>query len=214
MSANDRGPQGPPSPRLELRVVPAPKQGILIIRFLGPVRGILTHWSKKRPLACPGPLSCPTTVHRSRAEWKGYAPAEQWRDAKQDWLPCVFEVTENLWRDLQTHQLRGQLWKIARELVKPPRTTRVVGELAEEHNGDLFPPAFSIEAAIWRLYGTKEIAFDLDPDIPPPELIVPNKGPRPSFLGTPKKEESEPAVTRLTMEEARKLYSRNGTTAK
>ena len=208
MSTAARGPEGPQNPLVELRVEHAPPKGYRVVRFLGPYRGIITHWLRGRGVACPGREKCKAETHRLRNTWKGYAPAEYWRDKPhEDWCPCVWEVTENLLTFLEGRTLRGEVWKFWQEVIKAD-VYKHVGECIDENNADCLRPAFNVEPGVWRCYHTKEIEWDVEPVMPPRELMLPSAGPRPIILPSPKKGEPSQEPVRETVAERRaKLLS-------
>lgn len=199
MSDSARGPEGSQSPLVEIRVLSVPKKGFLVVRFLADPIGIITHWGKRRPIACPGPDECPTSTHRTRQTWKGYAACEFWRDVPhEDWCPAVFEVTEHLYEKMQGRRVRGEVWKVWREVVKKD-VTQVVGEMIDEVNRDRLRAPFKVEPAVWRVYQTKDILWGVEPYFPAPELVVPSAGARPKILEKPKRQEEEADKPILTI---------------
>lgn len=190
-----------PGEPVPVRVESTPAEGILDVRFLGPISGILTHWTLKgtvkgsgRSLACPGVENCPTATHRGATRWKGYAAAEYWRDGQyQDWPACAFEVTQHAYDLLEGSDLRGTIWRFRRQ-VGQGGEREVTAEMIGEVNPDYLRDAFSVQAAVEKCYGTIHIAFDVPPQMkrtlvmpasagsPPPNR--PTKGqPAPSSSG-------------------------------
>ena len=173
-----------PGAVVPLRMESAPKDGTpLIVRFLGPVSGILVHWRKKEPLACPGAESCPTANHRLQTRWKGYSAAEWWCAGQyQDWAPCVFEITEHLWDLLEGAELRGTVWRIQRQL-NADAQKEVHGEQIGEVNEDYLRPAFSVEGVVQKVFKTPWIKFDV-PRLFERRLLLPaSSGAPPQILG-------------------------------
>lgn len=180
MAKQRRRPQPPPGALVEVEVVSVPKEGRITVRFLGHIRGILTHWGKSASVACPGPESCPTVTHRGRTLWKGYIAAEWWRSGQyQDWCPCAFEVTQRLGELMRGAELRGTVWTCRREVGRSG-VKEVVGEQVDEVDPDRLRHAFSVEPAVCRVYGTTRVLFDVEPYLPPPVVLPAAAGPPPA----------------------------------
>jgi len=95
-----------------VRVVSVPIEIPLVVRFLGPVMGLETHWKSSRTIPCPGVDTCPPALHRLGTIWRGYSAAESWDDAAHVWRPSVLEVTECLEETLRGRDLRGEVWAL------------------------------------------------------------------------------------------------------
>lgn len=197
MAKRPKREQSAPGTQIPLEIVAVPPEGFLVARFLGDYRGILTHWGRKAALACPGAAACPTATHRGKTVWKGYAAAEYWRDRPwEDWCPCIIEITERCAEQMQGHLLRAQVWKLERGTGRNG-TKEVMAEHIDDVNGDRLRKEFSIEAAVWRVYRTRDIEFDVDPYLPPRMLLTASAGDRPKICPDPeaaKKAPKEPYI--------------------
>jgi hypothetical protein len=161
-----------PGAPVPVELVSTPAEGPLIVRWLGDIRGMLVHWGKKASSACPGPEECPTAVHRSKTYWKGFAAAEYWRAGQyQDWAPCVYEVTEHLFEQLEGSELRGTVWTVRREIGRGG-LKEVTGEMTGEVNPDYLRTAFPIEPVVYRVYRSTHILLDVLP-LMPRRLVLP-----------------------------------------
>jgi hypothetical protein len=146
-----------------LTVFSCPKLGTArsLVRFLGGPRGIITHWGRGRPLACPGPDQCKD--HRNRPKWKGYAPGQLWRKDDRLWVPYCIEMTPGLVECTGTSCLRGQCWEIFR--VKRSYGDRAVeGNLVREYNSHDLPQPFDVVRTVETMYGTLAIEWDVPVD--------------------------------------------------
>lgn len=201
MAKRPRREQSAPGELIPLEMVSVPQEGFHVLRFLDEYRGILTHWGKKRALACPGEDNCPSTTHRGRTIWKGYCAAEYWRDRPyEDWAPCVFEVTERLAELMTGHVLRGEVWKVLRQVGRN-QTKEVFGECVDEVNADRLRKPFSVEPVVCRVFGTRDIAFDVEPYLPPRQFFVASAGDRPKGVANPVTREERPAVSPIRLGE-------------
>jgi hypothetical protein len=200
-----------PTPAQQVSLLSVPKAGTATVRLLGHARGILTHWAKKRPLACPGPVLCPSVVHRLSTVWKGYAPAELWREAPfRDWMPCVLEITERLWELMHGHALRGEVWELFRAAGDHGRV-EVSGRLLDLLDPRGLRADVQVEPVVCRVYRTTEIAWDVGPVLParqlllpvtdaPPPTALPGVDPR-TVVGTPEWE-TDQAIARAALKAA------------
>jgi hypothetical protein len=175
----------PPDPaadvsgRIPLRVVSVPKKGSLTIMFLGNVRGIITHWSGKRSIPCPGIDQCPTKLHSGKSIWKGYVAAEVWRDMPhEDWLPCVFEVTEHLYEMYGHAQLRGECMTVTRQ-VNDHAKREVTGYTCAVQQRFALRPAFDVVPVVQRMYRVLDIEWDVEPPFELAMRMQPTKAPGP-----------------------------------
>lgn len=204
-----RHPAIPPGANVPLRLESCPREGVIRVRFLGPWRGALIHKPKKDvQVACPGAADCPAAMHRSKTQWKGFAPAEWWREGQyQDWCPCVFEITQHLGELMHGAELRGTIWRIERR-VGEFGANEVHGEMIGEVDGDSLRPPFTVLPTIVRVFGTVDIALDVPPNIPPRLILPPIAGGPPPDLVEPKKAK---ALGDLTMREMMKQQLAAGT---
>jgi hypothetical protein len=182
MAKHKRNAQPAPGAAVVIRVEAVPPEGIMVIRWLGSPRGILVHWVRKAGIACPGPDECKRETHRSQTRWKGFASAEYWRSGQyQDWCPCAFEVTSHLAELIEGAILRGTIWTMQRR-ASEGKTKEVVGEQTGEVDPDALRPAFSIEPAVCRVYGTPHILFDVEPYLPRPLMMPASAGAPPANM--------------------------------
>jgi len=208
MAKQRRRPQPPPGAMVEVEVVSVPKEGPIIVRFLGIIRGILTHWGKDSSVACPGADVCPTSTHRGRTLWKGYIAAEWWRGGQyQDWCPCAFEVTQRLGELMDGAELRGTVWTCRRQIGRGG-VKEAVGEQTDEVDPDRLRQPFSVEPAVCRVFGTTRIAWDVEPYLPRPVVLCAAAGPAP--LEAPQ-EGPEPADTGRSMKDEIRQHLIEGT---
>lgn len=162
-----------PSLGQQVSLLSVPAEGSCTVRLLGPCRGILTHWSKIRPIACAGLPLCPLVTHRLSTCWKGYAPAELWRESPhRDYWPCVLEITERLWELLHEHTLRGQVWELFRVL-GDHRRVEVSGRLVDLVDPRGLRDDVRVEPVVCRVYRTTDIAWDVGPVMPPRQVLGP-----------------------------------------
>lgn len=171
------------SKSVALQVLSAPKYGrpAVMLRFLGPPRGILTHYHGKRPEPCPGEGEC--RQHHLLPKWKGYAPAQYWCVAERVWVPVVAELTLGLVELTGTTDLRGQCWKIYR-VGRSYGTKAVEGQFVHQYDvGDL-PRPFDVQRTVETLYGTSAILWDVPIDgWTRDRAEVSTDGPPPAGLG-------------------------------
>lgn len=185
MAKRPKREQSAPGELIPIEMLCVPAEGFLVVRFLDDWRGILTHWGKKRPIACPGPDNCPTAIHRGRSIWKAYAPGEYWRDQPfEDWCPAVVELTERCVEQMQAHVLRGEVWKLQRQIGRNG-TKEVAAECVDEINADRLRKPFGVEPVVWRVFGTRDIAFDVEPYLPARDFVVASAGDRPKICPKP-----------------------------
>jgi hypothetical protein len=196
-----------PDGRVPIVLTKVPKEGFIVVRFLGEISGLLMHFRKKPgPLYCRG-HECPTSIHgKLRAEWRGYAAVQLWRDDKhQDWVPTVVELTTHFWGLIHDQELRGQSWQLFRE-VNERGKLQVVGRKLDAIAERSLPNPHPILPCLWRIYGTKDIELGQEPAIPPAELVEPVKGSRPPLPTRRRKVEepiADPAEVRRIISEGK-----------
>lgn len=178
-----RHPSVAPGEAVPLRLESCPTEGPIRVRFLGPYRGALIHKpGPKKQLPCPGLDVCLSSVHRGKTQWRGYAPAEWWREGQyQDWCPCVFEITERLGEILHGAELRGTIWLIER---RPTEFggREVFGVMIGEVDPAKLRPIFNVLPTLVRIFGTVDIALDLPSHKPPRLILTPTAGDPPPDL--------------------------------
>lgn len=173
---SDPSPRGPtPSAVSVLSVMPRIP---VTVRFLGGILGLLTHWSGRRSIPCPGEAHCPPALHRGRAVWKGYAAVEEWRPLASVWIPAVLEVTEALEEQLHGRELRGETWLLDRaDTGKKPG--RVSGVLCGQSATEELRAAFPIDQVLRRFYHTDALQLGVVNPLPPRLFLTPSKDPAP-----------------------------------
>jgi hypothetical protein len=168
------------SPR-PVRILSVPAARPVLVAFLGPYRGLLTHWSAKRSLACPGANLCPPATHRQKVVWKGYAPVDEWSFQLELWLPGVLEITESLEHALAGRKLRGQVWMLSR--LQSSERGPVCATYSETLDEAELRPAFSIQPILERFYHSADLLLDVPNPIPPRVLLEPHESRAPRLAG-------------------------------
>ncbi len=149
--------------RLPMRVHSVLPGHPVVVRFLGHVHGVWTHWiadpdpnarPRGRSRPCCGP-ACP--YHTLPCIKKGYAAALLWlwhlEHQKQEWRLGVIEVTEAI-DQLFAKDLRGHVWKLERK-GKRVNSPLVATQLEAVPDFDL-PPPFDVRAVLTRMWGWRE----------------------------------------------------------
>lgn len=176
MAKPKRRPSVAPGENVPVELIATPDEGTLTLRWIGPIRGILTHWGKSASLACPGRADCPSTIHRGKTFWKGYAAVEYYRGGQyRDWAPAVFEVTERLYDVLDGAILRGTIWVVKRQ-VGLGGQKEVTGEQTGECNEECLRQPWSVEPVVCRIYRSTHILFDVEPLMPKRIVLPPSLG--------------------------------------
>jgi hypothetical protein len=172
-------PAGRPSPP---ELFPVPKFGEVVVRLLGEAKTMIQHPGPTRPIACPGEGDCPRSIHKSESRFKAYAPAERWRpDPYGDWLPCVLEITECLWRIMRKHELRGTYWKLWR-MASAYSQREVTGELVDTTDASRLRLDVDIDTVVYRVYGTNDIHWGVEPPLDPVEPLPPSTDGPPKIM--------------------------------
>lgn len=207
MSSRVRGEAAPPGAVVTPEVLSVPKEGLIEVVILGRIRGILTHWKPGKNFACPGVEVCESKVHRGETRWKGYVAAELYRgEPYDDWCPVVFEVTERLYDLMGAGDHRGEIWACQRQIgvagVKEVRG-ELVGHIAE----DLLREAFSVERAVYTVYKTVHVKWDVQPILPPRLILEPSKMPKPPLSAA---EAERKEYTEADYQRVRKEFAKQG----
>lgn len=207
-------PAGRPSPP---ELFPVPKFGQVVVRLLSEALTMNQHPGKDRPVACPGEERCPRALHAGDTRFKAYAACERWRpEPYGDWLPCVLEITEALWRIMRKHELRGTYWSLWR-LKSEGAPKEVTGELVDEVNADALRKDVDIYVVVHRVYGTNDIHWGVEPLLDPiPPLPPSTDGPPAALRGKKIQKEklkaAAPDLSEPSMADAmEKLRARIGT---
>ena len=142
----------PPGDRAAVRLIRAPKAGVITCTFLGPYLGSLEHWDKKRTLPCLGD-ECPPIRHHLRQVYYAYAPVEVWLGPAQAWAAAVFQLTSNLEELLRGRNLRGETWSFMRTR-EGDANSEVTGVFLDHQTLELIPREFDVKRILLRI--TKE----------------------------------------------------------
>jgi hypothetical protein len=149
-----------------------------VIRFLGPIRGTLSHWVGKHAEHCQGPDDCPRAVHCKREIWKGYASAQLWAVNEKHWLPIVLEVTGNLEEQLRGREVRGECYLLSRAPDKG-KVGAVSAVFVETFA--TVPAAFAIDAVLMRAFRVSKLFLDVPNSLPDRVRIAPTPGDAPTL---------------------------------
>lgn len=149
-----------------VRVLSVPLGAPVVVRFLGPVQGLLLHWHGGRSVPCQGQGDCPATIHRSRTLWRGYGPVEGWDEPWRLWRPAVLEVTEGLEEYLRGRTLRGEVWQLVRDGALGKRAP-VEGVFCEALDDGKVSPWFDPLPVLQRFYHTTAISLGALNPLPP-----------------------------------------------
>lgn len=160
MSVHPNGPRSVEGDQVRLAVLTVPRTGVVVVRFLGELRSMWTHFKNGHSHACKGEEFC-GQMHREKVFWKAYAPIE-YRSAslKNAWVPAVLEVTEGLSQFLSSENPRGEVWQLARERVSDKRS-ECRGRLIRTDDPRQLRRDVTIEAVVSRLYRCNQIAWDM-----------------------------------------------------
>lgn len=169
-----------------------PETGQVTVRLLSQALTMLQHPGKDRPIACEGPGHCPGTLHKGPTRFKAYCAAERWRDYPyEDWLPCVLEITEALWRRLHGRRLRGEVWTLYRQLSHWSKK-ELGGEHVDTVDDTILRRDVNVELVVSRVYGTNCILWGVEPVLDPVPLLEPSKDrPPPQVEGKKVQEEKK-----------------------
>lgn len=168
-----RHPEHSPSSHVRPVEVLSVKTGIpVVVRFLAGYQGILTHYSRSGPVWCPGPGECPSTVHKGKLIWKGYAAVQQWLRAGRQWQPDVLEITERLEEVLRGRDLRGEVWLLERKGAGHP-SDPLFGAFCSRADLVELGPSFDPLPVVQRVYHSTALRFGA-PNPMPPKILLPN----------------------------------------
>ncbi len=166
--------------RRAVRIVSAKAEQPLLVRFLGPYTGFLTHYVKTGPLLCWGEVHCPKGLHSTRTIWKGFAPVDHYDSQLESWIPAVFEITETFEHLLAGRKLRGESWLCRRQGGK--QTGAVIGAQAEKYLEKDLPEVFDINGVIQRVFHCSALPPTIANPVPPAILATPLQAPIPKIL--------------------------------
>lgn len=194
--------QGPQTgSAIVVRVWSIHREGPTVCRFLGPIRGLLIHYTKGESIPCPGADECPASTHRTKQVWRGYAAVEAWIVSAKHWLPTVLEVTANLEEQLRDRSLRGEVWYIKKR-DKAEKSDPVDGVYCESLDPLSLAEAFDIVPVLERVYNVHRFKLDVVNPMPARILLEPVKDAPPNL---PLQAKPAPASRPLPKEEREKL---------
>jgi len=199
-----------------VQLLTVPKAGQVVVVFLGPYRGILTHYVRGETVPCAGDVDCPTPVHRVHPVWKGYAPVRYHQPAGDWWFPAVLEITECLEELLRGRHLAGELWEVFRGAGKR-RTRPVGGRYLETRHVDGVFDTFDVVPVLQRRYHGRPLVLDVANPVTPrvilPVVSAPAPGNQATARPSPATEVTEAqrdALRRLAGRGAAAVPSSNG----
>ena len=158
---------GVPTPPLIFSV---PETGSVTLRLLSEADSLICHPQDPRPVACPGVGVCPAGFHeRQPKRFYAYVAAERWREMYEDWLPCVLEITESMFRRMIGRELRGEVWTFQRGLAQWTKY-ELSGEHVDTIDVTRLRRDITVRKVVERCYGTDLILWGVLPnmDVPPP----------------------------------------------
>jgi len=170
--AKDRTPPPSPSASAPVTVLAVPERLPLVVRFLGPVRGLELHWHQKRPVPCAGAADCPQSIHRTSIIWKGYAAVQLWDPAAKLWRAHALAVTSHLEERLRGRDLRGEVWSVWRDGERG-KNDPVYGVLCERLDPSTLTPAFDLLPILLRLYHVRSLRLDIPNETPARIVVAP-----------------------------------------
>ena len=206
-----QGPSTSPANPVKVRSVPlAPP---ITVKFLGPLRGLHTHWQKGHSVPCDGAGNCPSALHRSGILFKAYAPVEEWISHLARWRPCVLEATANLEEYLRGRVLRGEVWLLSRADVAKS-TRAVVAAYLETIPEAKLSPAFDILPIIQRLFNRVDLVLDVPNPTPRHVVLADVAAPPPTIPADllppppPAEDPAERQKLREAIEESKRQFGR------
>lgn len=205
-----RSGDGPRAESQAVTILSVPAAEPVVVCFAGPIVGLITHHHSGRSYGCPGEEDCPSTLHRSRTLWKGYAPCRTWAVRLERWCPAVLEVTECLEETLRGRHLAGEVWMLTREGARR-RSGKVLGAYLERKRDEELLEPFDVRQPLYRLYHTLELRLGVANPLPA-KLVLPAISAAGPTLPTAARPADIPSVTEAQREALRKLASR-GTAA-
>jgi len=118
--------------------------------ILGPVVGVMTHFSNGRSAPCVGAQNC--TFHQLELRWQGFLPFwasnRDWRGKRSGVFPCVLLVTKAIGEDIEQCS-RGTVIEVSRgaSKVNDPLSLIVKGQ----YKGELpLPDGFDVKPYVLR----------------------------------------------------------------
>jgi hypothetical protein len=197
---------------VRIRVVSVPQAKPLTLLFLGPYGGLFTHWARSQTVACLGESLCPPAIHRGRAIWKGYCPAEFWDAALELWIPCVFELTESMEHLLAGRRIRGEVWTCSRDGNR--KTGTVQGLYSEKFDEEDLRAAFDVLPILESVFHTSGLELTATNPVPAAVLSQPRSARAPQiaarFTSRPEAEQQPSEEQKAKIREQIRSFSRNG----
>lgn len=213
MATPSRGPTSPQTRNSAVQVLSVPPGMPVVVRFLGPIRGLEVHWQGKRSVPCDGDAGCLPAIHRTPKVWKGYAPVEQWHPSEKLWRAWVLEVTSNLEETLRDRELRGETWTLFRE-GKGRNNDPVLGVYCERVPESKLSACFDIVPVLVRVFNKRVFKLDIPNTLAPKVFIEPVAGNAPKLpaelLPDPEPQE-DPAAREKLREMMRNLRGGSST---
>jgi hypothetical protein len=142
------------------------------------VRGLLTHWDKKRSWYCRGE-DCAHPRHRQGSVWKGYAAVEVWDGCNKVWSPVVWELTEAAEVDVRGVFARGQVWKLTREAESDSKKKPVRAKLHDQLEVSTLRPEPEVLPVLRALYHVADLVANVRNPMPDRVMVeaVPGEAP-------------------------------------
>jgi hypothetical protein len=159
MNGGDRLPLHP------VRILSAPFGTVVIVRFLGPIQGLPTHYHAKHTIACEGDENCPPAAHKLRQIWKYYGPVEYWLNSHASWRPACLEASEHLEEVLHGRELRGEVWMLTREGDSVKHSVQT-GTFCERLSDAQVSPWFDVEPILLRFFRVKKLLLGFQSPVP------------------------------------------------
>lgn len=127
-----------------------------ICMFLGELTGSLQHYPRGRSVVCKTRVKGCKFCGLFPQRFFAYAPGRVYRQASDQWIPTVLQVTSNAWQTLRGRNVRGEVWELekeAREDNRGPVNVRYLTTVEDSQIG----PAFNIEPALQRMLDAVEL---------------------------------------------------------
>jgi hypothetical protein len=190
----------------QVELIAVPEFSPLVVRFLGPYKGLETHHNGKRSFPCPGQEKCPVSDHRRGTIWKGYAPTEWWDAVGRLWIPAVFEVTESAEETLRGRDLVGEVWSFSRRPGKG-KTGAVLCLFCERIALSKLSRSFDIVPVLQRVYRVTDLRLGVVNALPEKILLPAVEGDAPN-LPAELVDASKPSNTPEAEQAAREQWKR------
>jgi hypothetical protein len=161
-----------------VRILKVPLGALVTVRFLGPIRGLPTHYFQRHTVPCRGDKECPPGPHKQRAVWKYYGAVEAWINDAACWRPAVIEATEHLEEVLHGRELRGEIWMLTRDGTSSKRSV-MSGTFCQRLSDAQLSLEFDVEPILLRFFRVERLLLGLPSPVPPRVFLsdVPGKPP-------------------------------------